>query len=84
MAEKIKEDFSYVCGDMVKEFGKYDKEPEKFFGVYEGEHSVTGKVRWRAIPTFPSKGTSLISLSPRIEVQGGRWLRAILGSRNLL
>lgn len=34
-----------MCGDMVKEFGKYDKEPEKFFGVYEGEHSVTGKVR---------------------------------------
>lgn len=43
VAEKIKEDYSYVCGDMVKEFGKYDKEPEKFFGVYEGEHSVTGK-----------------------------------------
>ena len=44
VAEKIKEQFSYVCGDMVKEFGKYDKEPEKFYGVYEGEHSVTGKV----------------------------------------
>lgn len=45
VAEKIKEDFSYVCGDMVKEFSKYDKEPSKYFGVYEGEHSVTGKVR---------------------------------------
>jgi len=43
VAEKIKEDYSYVCGDMVKEFAKYDKEPEKFFGKYEGEHSVTGK-----------------------------------------
>lgn len=45
VAEKIKENYSYVCGDMVKEFGKYDKEPEKYFEVYEGEHSVTGKVR---------------------------------------
>lgn len=30
---------------MVKEFNKYDKEPEKYFGVYEGENSATGKVR---------------------------------------
>lgn len=30
---------------MVKEFAKYDKEPGKYFGVYEGENSVTGKVR---------------------------------------
>lgn len=43
VAEKIKEDYSYVCGDMVKEFAKYDKEPDKFFGKYEGKHSVTGK-----------------------------------------
>ncbi|GAA5875963.1 hypothetical protein JCM1840_006233 [Sporobolomyces johnsonii] len=43
VAEKIKEDYSYVCGDMVKEFGKYDREPEKFFATYEGEHSVTGR-----------------------------------------
>lgn len=52
VAEKIKEDYSYVCGDMVKEFGKYDKEPEKFFGVYEGEHSVTGKVSLSRTPTL--------------------------------
>jgi actin-related protein 3 len=47
VAEKIKENYSYVCGDMVKEFNKYDKEPEKYFEVYEGEHSVTGKVSLR-------------------------------------
>lgn len=44
MAEKIKEDYSYVCGDMVKEFGKYDKDPSKFFGLYEGLDTRTGKV----------------------------------------
>ncbi|KAM0754838.1 actin binding protein [Meredithblackwellia eburnea MCA 4105] len=43
VAEKIKEDYSYVCGDMVKEFKKYDAEPSKYFGVYEGENTVTGK-----------------------------------------
>ncbi|GAA5975522.1 hypothetical protein JCM10908_005187 [Rhodotorula pacifica] len=43
VAEKIKEDYSYVCGDMVKEFSKYDREPEKFFAKYDGEHSVTGR-----------------------------------------
>lgn len=44
VAEKIKEDFSYVCGDMVKEFGKYDKDPSKFFGLFEGLDQRTGKV----------------------------------------
>lgn len=46
VAEKIKEDYSYVCGDMVKEFGKYDKDPSKFFGLYEGLDTRTGKVSW--------------------------------------
>lgn len=45
VAEKIKEDYSYVCGDMVKEFGKYDREPDKFFAKFEGENSVTRRVR---------------------------------------
>jgi actin-related protein 3 len=49
VAEKIKEDYSYVCGDMVKEFGKYDKDPSKFFGLYEGLDARTGKVRRRGI-----------------------------------
>ncbi|KAK4057159.1 Arp2/3 complex subunit, actin nucleation center [Microbotryomycetes sp. JL221] len=41
VAERIKEDYAYVCGDMVKEFGKYDREPSKFFGLYEGLDSRT-------------------------------------------
>lgn len=44
VAEKIKEDYAYVCGDMVKEFGKYDAEPLKWFKKFDGLHSVTGRV----------------------------------------
>ncbi|KAI8369493.1 actin family [Radiomyces spectabilis] len=43
VAEAIKEDFSYVCPDIVKEFKKYDQEPQKYFKKYEGLHTVTGK-----------------------------------------
>jgi actin-related protein 3 len=45
VAERIKEQYSYVCPDIVKEFKKYDQEGEKYFKAYEGFHSVTGKVR---------------------------------------
>ena len=45
VAGKIKENYSYVCQDIVKEFRKYDVEPYKFFERYEGENTVTGKVR---------------------------------------
>lgn len=41
VAGKIKEDYSYVCQDIVKEFRKYDEEPYKYFVRYDGEHSVT-------------------------------------------
>ena len=65
VAEKIKEDYSYVCGDMVKEFSKYDREPEKFFAKYEGEHSVTGRVRFFLSPNrlffSPSWGLGMIT-----------------------
>ncbi|KZT53503.1 actin-related protein Arp3 [Calocera cornea HHB12733] len=43
VAQKIKEDYSYVCQDIVKEFRKYDAEPYKYFERFEGEHSVTGR-----------------------------------------
>ncbi|CED84702.1 actin binding protein [Phaffia rhodozyma] len=43
VAQRIKEDYSYVCQDMVKEFKKYDSDPYKWFARYEGEHSVTGR-----------------------------------------
>ncbi|KAG8760470.1 Arp2/3 complex subunit, actin nucleation center [Serendipita sp. 396] len=41
VAGKIKEDYSYVCQDIVKEFRKYDEDPYKHFMRYDGEHSVT-------------------------------------------
>lgn len=44
VAEYIKEQYSYVCPDIVKEFKKYDQEGEKYFKKYEGIHSVTNKV----------------------------------------
>ncbi|OAV97805.1 actin-like protein 3 [Puccinia triticina 1-1 BBBD Race 1] len=43
IAEKIKEDYGYVCGDMVKEFRKYDSEPEKYIIKHEGFDTRTNK-----------------------------------------
>jgi len=43
-AEKIKEDYTYVCQDIVKEIKKSDADPYKYFARYTGEHSVTGRV----------------------------------------
>ncbi|KAF7330453.1 Arp2/3 complex subunit [Mycena venus] len=43
VASKVKENYSYVCQDIVKEFRKYDADPYKHFERYEGEHSVTGR-----------------------------------------
>jgi actin-related protein 3 len=44
VAKRIKEMYSYVCPDMVKEFKRFDSEPEKYFKKYTGIHSVTKKV----------------------------------------
>jgi actin-related protein 3 len=44
VAGKVKEDYSYVCQDIVREFRKYDEDPLKHFMRYDGEHSVTGRV----------------------------------------
>ncbi|EEQ30882.1 Actin-related protein 3 [Microsporum canis] len=35
-AEKIKEEYCYVCPDIVKEFARYDREPDRFL-----KHTVT-------------------------------------------
>ncbi|KAF4571303.1 Arp2/3 complex subunit, actin nucleation center [Pleurotus pulmonarius] len=43
VASKVKEDYSYVCQDIVREFRKYDAEPYKYFERYEGEATVTGR-----------------------------------------
>ena len=42
-AERIKEEFSYVCPDIVKEFGRYDADPGRFqkIEVEEGRRKVT-------------------------------------------
>jgi len=40
VAKAIKEQYSYVCPDLVKEYQKYDKEKDKWFKVYEGIESV--------------------------------------------
>jgi actin-related protein 3 len=42
VARKVKEQFSYVAPDMVKEFLKYDEDPERF-KIFEGEHPKTKK-----------------------------------------
>ena len=44
IAKKIKEMYSYVCPDVVKEFKKYEQEGDKYFKKYQGIHSVTKKV----------------------------------------
>jgi actin-related protein 3 len=48
VAEKIKEDYTYVCQDIVKEFKKYDDDPYRYFARYTGENSVTRTVSWTA------------------------------------
>jgi len=40
VAKRVKESYSYVCPDLVKEFGKYDDEPEKWIKQYEGYEPI--------------------------------------------
>ena len=49
VAKRIKEMYSYVCPDIVKEFKKYDTESEKYFKTFEGIHSVSKKVKKKKI-----------------------------------
>ncbi|KAE9401501.1 actin actin-like protein [Gymnopus androsaceus JB14] len=41
VAGRVKENYSYVCQDLVAEFRKYDVDPYKYFQRYDGENSVT-------------------------------------------
>lgn len=59
VANKIKENYSYVCQDIVKEFRKYDTDPYNMFQRFTGEHSVTGRVRSRL--TSASLFTDIVS-----------------------
>jgi len=43
VAKRVKETYSYVCPDIVKEFAKYDQEPSKWIRQYDGNHLVTKK-----------------------------------------
>lgn len=40
-AKAIKEQFCYVCPDIVKEFTKYDKDPLKWIKKYDGINNIT-------------------------------------------
>jgi len=40
VAKRIKETYSYVCPDIVKEFTKYDKDPAKWFKQYKGVNAI--------------------------------------------
>jgi len=41
VAKRVKETYSYVCPDMVKEFQKYDTQADKCIKLYEGIESVS-------------------------------------------
>lgn len=43
VAKRTKEQYSYVCPDLVKEYKKYDEEPAKWIKRYVGIESVTKK-----------------------------------------
>lgn len=43
VASQVKEDYSYVCQDIVKEFRKYDTD-RSMIQRFNGQHSVTGRV----------------------------------------
>eukprot|EP00033_Pygsuia_biforma_P001013 GCRY01001158.1.p1 GENE.GCRY01001158.1~~GCRY01001158.1.p1 ORF type:complete len:423 (+),score=95.73 GCRY01001158.1:146-1414(+) len=43
VAKRIKEQYSYVCPDIVKEFTKYDKDPAKWIKEFKALHSKTKK-----------------------------------------
>jgi actin-related protein 3 len=44
VASSVKESYSYVCQDIVREFRKYDVDPYNHFQRFDSEHSVTGRV----------------------------------------
>lgn len=43
-AKTIKEQFCYVCPDIVREFAKYDTEPNKWIKKYNGVNNITKKL----------------------------------------
>lgn len=43
VAKRIKEMHCYVCPDLVKEYAKFDKQPDKYFKTFEGIKKQTGQ-----------------------------------------
>ena len=43
VAKKVKEMYSYVCPDLVKEYAKYDSNPDKYFKTMSGVQKSTGQ-----------------------------------------
>lgn len=60
VAKRVKEMYSYVCPDMVKEYAKFDAKPDKYFKTYNGV-----KVQFCAIIFIVSVVISLLRFSVR-------------------
>lgn len=48
-AQRVKENHCYVCNDIVKEFGKYDDQPQKYFKQISGNGSSAKKKKRLAL-----------------------------------
>ncbi len=64
-AKRIKEKYSYVCPDIVKEFKKYDTEPNKWIKMYQGIHNIT-KQPWQCDVAYEKFLAPEIFFSPEI------------------
>jgi actin-related protein 3 len=79
VAKRIKEMYSYVCPDIVKEFKKFDAEPEKYFKKYLGTHMVTKNVIYSRKKLFHS----LSSRTKSMWVTNDSWDRKSSSIRRL-
>ncbi|KAH9252909.1 hypothetical protein BASA81_009065 [Batrachochytrium salamandrivorans] len=66
VAKSIKERHCYTSPDIVKEFVKFDKEPEKYFRTFEGKNSKTG-APWKCDVGWERFLASEIFFSPDIQ-----------------
>jgi actin-related protein 3 len=64
-AKRIKEQYSYVCPNIVKEFKKYDAEPGKWIRQYHSQHSIT-KQPWQCDVAYEKFLAPEIFFSPEI------------------
>eukprot|EP00512_Aurantiochytrium_limacinum_P006605 CAMPEP_0171512420 /NCGR_PEP_ID=MMETSP0959-20130129/1576_1 /TAXON_ID=87120 /ORGANISM="Aurantiochytrium limacinum, Strain ATCCMYA-1381" /LENGTH=424 /DNA_ID=CAMNT_0012050227 /DNA_START=323 /DNA_END=1594 /DNA_ORIENTATION=- len=64
-AKSLKERHCYTCPDLVREFQKYDNDPEKYFKIFSGIHSRTGK-EWQCDVGYERFLAPEIFFSPEI------------------